>query len=131
MDLEEGEQVLQRLEKGWYAVRHREKFEWSKSMFRFGLGRELVLTNKRLVFLKKGKVDSEIPLEEITKVSPDTIGSGNPYIRLRLRSEEGASIFFVCTLGAFYLIGKQKALTDRWVMTINNQIQKIDQLGDV
>jgi len=62
VNLEEGEQILHKLEKGWYAVRHGEKFEWSKSMFRFGLRRELVLTNKRLVFLKKGKVDSEIPL---------------------------------------------------------------------
>jgi len=129
MHLEEGEEILQELEKGWYAVRHGERFEWSKSMFRFDLLRKLILTNKRLIFLKKGKIDSEIPIDQIVEVIPDAIGTGNPYIRLKLKNNEVASIFFVCPsvkmfLGALYLLGKQKALVDGWTLAINNLIHR-------
>ena len=126
--LEENEGILLELEKGWKAVRHGEKFEWSKSLFRFDLLRDLILTNKRIVFLKKGKVDSEIRLDQITEVYPDTVGTGNPYVRIKLK-QGGASIFFGCLswkmfLGMFYMAEKQRTLTNRWVLAINNQLGK-------
>jgi len=117
-----------RLEKGWYAVRHGEKYEWSKSLFRFDLLRDLVLTKKAIYFLKDNEIDSEILLDQISEVYPDAQALGNPYIRLKFKNGGGASIFFGVAspkmfLGALYVIGKQKALTERWVNAINNQIR--------
>ena len=126
--MQEGEEILLRLEKGWYAIRHGEKYEWSKAFFRFELRRKLILTNKRILFLKEEKLASEIPLDQIIEAYPDVQGIGNHYIRLKLKDGGGASIFFVVLspkmlLGAPYMIGKQKALTDRWINAIINQIR--------
>jgi len=126
--LKENEIIVKTLEKDWHAVRHGRKFEWSKSMFRFELLRKLVLTNQRVVFLKEGEIDHEIPLENIREVILDSIGTGNPYLRMELKNGDAVSIFFPCVgmkmfLGAFYLIGKQRRLTKEWADAINNQIR--------
>jgi CRISPR/Cas system-associated endonuclease Cas1 len=96
-------------------------------MFRFELLRKLVLTNQRVVFLKEEDIDHEIPIENIREVTLDSIGTGNPYLRMELKNGDAVSIFFHCIgmkmfLGAFYLIGKHKRLTKEWTDAINNQI---------
>lgn len=123
----EDEKLIRELEGGWNVVRHGKKFEWSKSMFRFGLLRKPVLTNKRLVLLKGEKIDYELPIEDIKSVESDTAGAGNPYLRMELKNGEGVSLAFACTgfkmfLGASYLIGKSRSIVDQWVQSINNLI---------
>lgn len=113
-------------EKDWYAVRHGRKFEWSKSMFRFELLRKLVLTNRRIVFLKDDEIDYEIPLKDISKVVRNKVGfSGNPYLRLELKNGEAISITFVCvgvrSLKGIFLLSKQNELTQKWMEAINTK----------
>ena len=123
----EDEKLIRELEGGWNVVRHGKKFEWSKSMFRFGLLRKPVLTNKRLVLLKGGEIDYELPIEDIKSVESDAAGAGNPYLRMELKNGEGVSLAFACTgfkmfLGASYLVGKARSIVDQWVQSINNLI---------
>ena len=123
--LSEDEEVIRELESGWQAVRHGRKFEWSKSMFRFELLRKPILTSKRLILLKGDEIDYEIPITEIKNVEVDSMGAGNPYLRMELKNGEGVSLFFTCVslkmfLGFFYAASKQKSITDQWVQSINN-----------
>jgi len=127
--LEENEIVIKTLEKekDWYAVRHGRKFEWSKSMFRFELLRKLVLTNKRVVFLKGEEIDYEVSLKDIKEAVPDSVGfAGNPYLRLELKNGDAVSIIFQCVgmrvfMGIF-LLSKQRKLTEDWINAINSQV---------
>jgi hypothetical protein len=114
----DNEEILLSLERGWHAIRHGEKYEWSKSAFRFDLARKTILTNKRILFLKNEKIDSIINLSDINEIYPDVQATGNPYIRIQFKDGTGASIFFILLglqmyLGIWYMAGKQKALTDR------------------
>jgi hypothetical protein len=123
----EDEEVVRELESGWNAVRHGRKFEWSKSMFRFGLLRKPLLTNKRLVLLKGEEIDYELPIEDIKSVEIDSVGTGNPYLKMELKNGEGVSLAFVCPsvkmfLGALYLLGKQRSVVNQWVQSINNLV---------
>jgi hypothetical protein len=132
--LSEGEQVLKELEGGWQAVLHGEKFEWSKSMFRFELLRRSILTNKRLILLKGEEVDYTLPLGEIVDVEADSTGVGNPYLRMKLKNGKGVSLFFTCVsvkmfLGALYMVSKQRSIVSQWVQAINNQILQMSFQG--
>ena len=125
--LNESEEVLKELESGWQAVKHGQKFEWSKSMFRFELLRKPLLTSHRLILLNGNEVDFELSIDDITKVEEETNASGNPYLRMELSNEEIVSLVFVCVgvkmfLGAFYLLGKQKTIVNQWLQSINNLV---------
>jgi len=133
-DLEHSEHddelVIETLEKNkdWYAVRHGRKFEWSKSMFRFELLRKLVLTNRRIVFLKDAEIDYEIPLKDVSEAVRDKVGlSGNPYLILELKNGEAFSIIFQCvgvrSLKGIFLLSKQNELTQKWIEAINTQLR--------
>lgn len=108
-----------------------------------GWRKNLILTNKRLIFLKKDKIDSEIPIDEIAEVFPHLVwvristmkgllrNGREPSMKIILKNGREVSIIFFCRgikalkgalLGRSYLIPKQKSIINRWVNAINNLI---------
>ena len=84
--LRENEVVVKKLGEGWHVIRHGEKIEWLKTAYKRKLFRQPILTNQRLVFLKDGEIDSEIPLENIALAeSKRYIHLGTPYLKLVLK----------------------------------------------
>lgn len=113
--------IIKRLE-GWKAVEHGSKFEWSKSMLRFDLLRELMLTNQRIVFLKDGVAESEIPLKDIAGATVERTGISTPYVRINLRNGNAASIALVNptpTILPFSRLFQWNKLAKVWTHTIN------------
>lgn len=88
---------------------------------------KLLLTNKRLIFLKKKE---SIRLEEIQRVYRDTASMGITKMKIVLKNQKIRDVKFqvygvgVSLKGASYLFLKQEMITDKWVNAINSQKQK-------
>lgn len=129
--LREDEIVVKKLKDGWHAVRHGKSFEWSKTMYRFKLFRNPVLTNQRLLFLKDDAIKHEIPLDNITKAEYKTKLRTNPYIRLELQDGNATIIVFeslsqriwdsIIQVHGEVIDGQM--ITKEWVNEINRQIR--------
>lgn len=126
------EVIVRELESSWQVVKHGRDYEWSKSMFQFGLLRKPVLTNKRLILYNKEQIDFQIPIERIRSVEADTIASGNSLLRVELKDGGAFSLFFTCVgakmfFGAPYMYGKANSIVNQWVQSINNLLLKLNR----
>lgn len=127
--LSESEKVIRELENEncWRCVRHGGKIDYytiEESL------REPVLTNKRLIMLKGGKIDYEIPIDAIERVEPNLAGF-TPILKLMLKNGDTFSLNFIFfpppwlsgyVVGDLYLRGETKNIVDRWAQSINNLI---------
>ncbi len=122
------ENRIMELEGSWHVVRHGRRFDWSNSIFLFELLRKPILTNKRIILLNGEEIDYELPIRNVLRAEEEMVATGNPYLRIELKSGDAVSLDFVCTdtktpLGASHTLSKQRTLVNQWLQSINNLIK--------
>jgi len=130
--LRENEVIIKTLKEGWHAVLHGSKYQWSKTMYRFKLFRNPVLTNQRLVLLKGSEIDYEVPLENIVEATHGKALWTQPYLRLGLKDGNAHVIVFECLtqkiIHSQYGLGdsiEAERITKEWAEEINLQIKGV------
>lgn len=133
-ELREDETVVKTPEDKWHVVQYGEKFgarEMFKTAYRKSLFRIPLLTNQRLVFLKSGEIDHEIPLDSIAEVtSHRQLKIGTPYFRLEFGDGKVINIVFECIservlFGAGVESEIAWRMTKEWVAEISRQANMV------
>ena len=133
----ENEVVVKKLGEGWHVIRHGEKIEWLKTAYRRKLFRQPILTNQRLLFLKDGDIDSEIPLENIALAeSKRYLRLGTPYLKLVLKNGSIVHMVFEnisqraldTVLGGGYSAEDTNAarFSKEWANEINRRVKDLE-----
>lgn len=122
----EKDEPTQRLHKMWSV-----KDPWTKRKS------QLILTNERLVFAKKGKAVSStsglyIPLDHIARAYSETTENGDVILRLKLTNGDEKAIPFthsksMVMLGRPLLSAELRMEVERWVHAINTKLRKTTQ----
>jgi len=120
------DEPLQKLHKMWSV-----EDPWTKRKS------QLILTNERLIFSKKGKAEGSklglyIPLDLIAKAYSETTDTGDVILRLTLTNGEEKTIPFAYSpsmvlLGHDLLCHELRTEADRWVNAINTRLRKTIQ----
>lgn len=94
-----------------------------------GWRKTLAVTNRRLLFLKKDKIEDEIKLEEISEVHPHTqMFTSLTEMKVKLKNGNETTIIFkssdlgLLSGGTSYAVANARTMTDRYVTAINKII---------
>ncbi len=122
----EKDEPVQELHKMWSV-----KDPWTKRIS------QLILTNERLVFSKKGKAEGStsglyIPLDQVAKAYSETTDTGDVILKLRLTNGDEKAIPFAYSksmvmLGRPLLSAELRMEVERWVYAINTRLRKTTQ----
>ena len=98
---------------------------------------QLILTDERLIFSKKGKAQSSesglyIPLRHIAKAYSETTDTGDVILKLTLKNGEEKAIPFgysksMVLLGHEYLYAELRLEVADWVHAISKKLRKTTQ----
>jgi hypothetical protein len=145
--LSEDEKVLRDLDDKWKAIPHEGIIKDKTYTFYWGEVRTPLLTNKRLIIIKDGTVESEIPTNDMKKADDRLAGgvfSLFPYLRIELKNGRYFSLAFVFTgraikkkypsekKGEYYQYSgwRLSVATDdiirKWSQSINNLVEETD-----